>query len=57
MSGADIGWVQGIALFSGIDDDSVSGTIVGVIDNGIAYNDPELINRMWDGSTCLSYTG
>ena len=55
MSGADIGWVQGIALFSGIDDDS--GTIVGVIDNGIAYNDPELINRMWDGSSCLSYTG
>ncbi len=57
LSGADIGWTQGLTLFSGIDDDNVSGTIVGVIDNGIAYNDPELINRIWDWTNCLSYTG
>lgn len=43
-------------MFSGIDNTAISGTIVGILDNGIAYNDPELSGRLWDGTNCLSYT-
>jgi len=31
--------------------------IVAVIDDGVAYNHPDLINNMWDGSNCLNEDG
>lgn len=31
--------------------------IVAVIDSGIAYNHPDLINNLWDGSNCKDYEG
>lgn len=34
-----------------------TGIIVGVLDTGIAYNHPELIDKMWNGTNCLSDTG
>ncbi len=36
---------------------SNTGIIVGVLDTGIAYNHPELIDKMWDGTRCVSDTG
>ncbi len=30
--------------------------IVAVIDTGVAYNHPDLINNMWDGANCVSDT-
>jgi len=34
-----------------------SAVRVGVIDTGVAYNHPDLINNMWDGSNCKDDTG
>lgn len=34
-----------------------NGTIVAVIDSGVAYNHPDLINNMWDGSLCKDENG
>lgn len=33
------------------------GVIVAVIDTGVAYNHPDLINNMWNGSSCLDENG
>ena len=33
------------------------GVIVAVIDDGVAYNHPDLINSMWDGSNCVNHDG
>ena len=34
-----------------------NGTIVAVIDSGVAYNHPDLINNMWDGTNCKNEDG
>ena len=34
-----------------------NGTIVAVIDSGVAYNHPDLINSMWNGSSCKDENG
>jgi subtilisin family serine protease len=34
-----------------------SNIVVAVIDNGVAYTHPDLINNMWDGVNCKSDTG
>lgn len=34
-----------------------TSTVVAVIDNGVQYNHPDLVNNMWDGSACVSETG
>ena len=34
-----------------------NGTIVAVIDSGVAYNHPDLINSMWNGSNCKDENG
>ena len=34
-----------------------AGVIVAVIDTGVAYNHPDLINQMWDGTNCKDYNG
>jgi len=34
-----------------------SDIIVAVIDTGVAYNHPDLINNMWDGSSCKNENG
>jgi len=31
--------------------------IVAVIDTGVAYNHPDLVNNMWDGSSCVDENG
>jgi subtilisin family serine protease len=33
------------------------GVIVAVIDTGVAYNHPDLINNMWNGSSCKDSSG
>ncbi len=58
--------VQGIAGTAGADISAVNGwsisegeqpVIVADVDTGVAYNHPELINRMWDGTSCKSQSG
>lgn len=34
-----------------------TSTIVAVIDNGVLYTHEDLINQMWDGSSCVSESG
>jgi subtilisin family serine protease len=34
-----------------------TSTVVAVIDNGVLYTHPDLINQMWDGTSCVSETG
>ncbi len=36
---------------------SATGVIVAVIDSGVAYNHPDLINQMWDGTNCKDENG
>lgn len=31
--------------------------IIAVIDSGVAYNHPDLIGNMWDGSACVDELG
>lgn len=38
-------------------DSGSSDIIVAVIDDGVAYNHPDLANNMWDGSSCLDSSG
>ncbi len=33
---------------------TTTGTIIAVIDVGVDYNHPDLINNMWDGTNCVS---
>lgn len=32
-------------------------SVVAVIDSGVAYNHPDLVNNLWDGSSCLDSNG
>ena len=50
---ADIDAPEAWAINEG-DDNSV---IVAVIDSGVAYNHPDLLSNMWDGSTCKDDDG
>ncbi|MEI6237814.1 MAG: S8 family serine peptidase, partial [Candidatus Saccharibacteria bacterium] len=50
-SGKDIGAIDAWTVGKG------SGAIVAVIDTGVAYNHPDLINQMWDGVGCKDYNG
>jgi len=34
-----------------------SGVVIAVIDNGVAYNHPDLIGNMWDGTNCVNELG
>ena len=38
-------------------DTGTTDIIVAVIDSGVAYNHPDLINNMWDGSSCVDSSG
>lgn len=50
---ADIDAPEAWALNEG-----TNGTvIVAVIDSGVAYNHPDLLGNMWNGSSCVSDTG
>lgn len=40
-----------------INEGTSSQVIVAVIDMGVAYNHPDLINNMWDGANCLDTSG
>nr|MDA3802880.1 S8 family serine peptidase [Patescibacteria group bacterium] len=51
---ADIDWPEARGLMSTT---STSSVIVAVIDTGVAYNHPDLQDKMWDGSECVDETG
>jgi len=51
MAGADIDGVEAWSLSLG------TSTVVAVIDNGVLYTHPDLVNNMWNGSSCVSETG
>ena len=53
-SWADIDWLAGMLVFSGIDNSSLVQNIVAVIDNGVLYTHPDLANKMWDGTNCVN---
>lgn len=55
FSGSDISWDESMQTYSG----SYMNTwvVVAVLDTGVAYNHPDLINNMWDGSNCLDDEG
>lgn len=62
-SGQTIEWQSG-NLGSDIDFDNAmqtysgsymnTGVVVAVLDTGVAYNHPDLINNMWNGNSCLN---
>lgn len=52
-----ISWYQAFDIFSWNADPTITGTIVAVIDAGVAYDHPDLINQMWDGSICKDENG
>lgn len=56
-SWSDISWLEWIALFSGVTDQTVTGTLIALIDDGVNYNHIDLTGQFWDGSNCLSHTG
>lgn len=54
---ADIWWLSGMNIFTGVDDPLVTWTVVAVIDNGVLYTHEDLQNRMWSGTNCLNQNG
>jgi hypothetical protein len=53
-TGADISWLSGMALFSGINNSTLWQNIVAVIDNGVVYTHESLTWKMWNGVNCLN---
>lgn len=39
-----------------INEGTNTSVVVAIIDTGVAYNHPDLVNNMWDGSNCVSDT-
>jgi len=58
-AGADIDWLDAITIFSGATASGASstGVLVADLDTGVAYNQPDLINQMWDGADCKDENG
>ena len=54
VSGADMQWSQAMDVFSGAV--SRTGSIVAVLDTGVAYQHPDLANKMWSSTQCKSDT-
>ncbi len=52
ISGADIDLINAWNISTGVTD-----VIVAIIDTGVAYNHPDLINSMWDGINCKDKDG
>lgn len=44
-------------VWSGVDNPSVTGTVVAVIDNGILHSHTDLTARMWNGTNCVTKDG
>ena len=40
-----------------INEGTNSSIIVAVIDNGVGYNHPDLLENMWDGTDCKDHNG
>ena len=57
LSGADISWLDAMNIWSGVDNPSITGTVVAVIDNGVLYTHDDLQARMWDGTNCVDKDG
>lgn len=55
-SGADTDFTLATDISSG-SVSVVTGSLVGIIDDGVAYAHPDLAANMWDGSSCKSSTG
>lgn len=49
---AQISGYQAFGIFAWNGDQSVTWTVVAIIDMGVAYDHPDLINQMWDGTHC-----
>jgi subtilisin family serine protease len=45
-------WNKASAIFSWTTNASNTWVIVAVLDSGVAYNHPDLINQMWDWTSC-----
>ena len=58
-AGDDLDWLNAINIFSGATASGsyTTGTLVADIDTGVAYNHPDLINQMWDGTDCKDENG
>ncbi len=52
-AGKDISAVEAWDVFSRND----NSVVVAVIDTGVEYNHPDLVNQMWNGTSCVSDTG
>ena len=52
ITDADIDMPEAWAVSTG-----TTQVIVAVIDTGVAYNHPDLINNMWDGTNCVDENG
>jgi subtilisin family serine protease len=55
VEGADISAVEAWSINDRLG--QKTPIIVAVIDNGVAYNHPELSTKMWDGTNCNDYAG
>ncbi|MDD3303027.1 MAG: S8 family serine peptidase, partial [Candidatus Gracilibacteria bacterium] len=55
--GKDISFDKTIKIFSGSTYLGSPGQTIAIIDSGVAYNHPDLINRMWDGTNCKDENG
>ena len=47
-SGADISWLSGMAIFSGVVSTGTTGNLIAVIDDGVLYPHQDLSGRMRD---------
>lgn len=54
---AQMSWYQAFTIFSWNANPNITWTIVAVIDVWVAYDHPDLINQMWDGTNCKNESG
>lgn len=53
----DVDRLEAMSIFSWSNNESTTGTIVAVIDNGVAYTHPDISNKMRIGTSCKNHNG